>query len=184
MPAIVDAVPHARMLVAGSGHSSQLDHLPHEVADRVEVLGRVSETEKASLLASVDLNVAPHLGGESFGIVLLEAMAANTCVLASDLLSFRDVLDEGLCCGALFSAGDATALAKSAVSLLGDDERRQQLAAAGSDRAKEYDWTRVVRQVLAVYETVGSPDEKVREDDRQGPGLFAGRLRRTTEDQT
>jgi phosphatidylinositol alpha-mannosyltransferase len=183
MPAIVEAVPHARLLVAGSGHSSELDHLPRGVAEHVEVLGRVSEPDKAALLSSVDLYVAPHLGGESFGIVLLEAMAARTCVLASDLMSFRDVLDEGRC-GALFAAGDAAALAKSAVALLGDDERRQQLADAGSGHAQQYDWTRVVRQVVAVYETVGSPGEKVREDDRQGPGLFAGRLRRGTEDQS
>jgi phosphatidylinositol alpha-mannosyltransferase len=164
------------VFVAGPGETDALDDLPTEVRDRVQLLGRVSEEEKAELLSSVDLYVAPHIGGESFGIVLLEAMAAGSAVLASDLVAFQDVLDGGRC-GALFRTGDAAGLAVAVSGLLADPERRAHLAAAGSARAQEYDWSRVARQVVAVYETVAGHGEKVREDDRQGPGMFAGRLR-------
>ncbi len=176
LPAIVAEHPDVRLLIAGPGETDALGDLPPDIGRRVQLLGRVSEQEKAELLSSVDLFVAPHIGGESFGIVLLEAMAAGSPVLASDLVAFRDVLDGGRC-GALFTTGDSAGLARAANALLGDQARRTELAAAGSARAREYDWSRVARQVIAVYETVAGHGEKVQEDDRQGPGMFAGRLR-------
>ena len=97
LPAIIADHPEVRLFVAGPGETDALDDLPTEVRDRVQLLGRVSEEEKAELLSSVDLYVAPHIGGESFGIVLLEAMAAGSAVLASDLVAFQDVLDGGRC---------------------------------------------------------------------------------------
>ena len=177
LPAIVAQHPEARVLVAGPGETDEVDRLPPHLASRVTLLGRVSESDKASLLASVDLYVAPHIGGESFGIVLLEAMAAGAPVLASDLTSFSDVLDGGRC-GALFTTDDPQALAAAANDLLADASRRAELSAIGRERAAEYDWSRVARQVVAVYDTVTAGGEKVREDDRQGPGIFAGRLPR------
>lgn len=185
LPAIAAAHPAARILVAGPGETDAVQALTEHLRRRVEMLGRVSEHDKAVLLSSVDLYVAPHIGGESFGIVLLEAMAAGSPVLASDLPAFRDVLDGGRC-GGLFATGDPESLAQAASELLADPERRAQLVAAGVERAAEFDWSRVARQVVAVYETVGAQGEKVREDDRQGPGMFAGRLRgrpRTYQDQ-
>lgn len=176
LPVIVSNHPQVRLFVAGPGETDALDGLPAGVRDRVHLLGRVSEQEKAELLSSVDLFVAPHIGGESFGIVLLEAMAAGSAVLASDLVAFQDVLDGGRC-GGLFPTGDSAALASAASALLADPEGRAQLAGAGAARAVEYDWSRVARQVVAVYETVAGHGEKVQEDDRQGPGMFAGRLR-------
>jgi phosphatidylinositol alpha-mannosyltransferase len=176
-PEIVRAHPHARLLVAGPGETDALDSLPARLAAHVTMLGRVSEAQKASLLASVDLYVAPHTGGESFGIVLLEAMSAGAPVLASDLTSFSDVLDGGRC-GVLFTTDDHEALAAAASDLLADPVRRGTLTSIGRDRAAEYDWSRVARQVVAVYDTVTAGGEKVREDDRQGPGLFARRLPR------
>jgi phosphatidylinositol alpha-mannosyltransferase len=177
LPEIVRAHPQARLLVAGPGETDALEGLAEQVASQVTVLGRLSEGDKASLLASVDLYVAPHIGGESFGIVLLEAMSAGTAVLASDLMAFRDVLDDGRC-GVLFGTGDAMALATAANALLTDRARREQLVATGRERALEYDWSRVAKQVIAVYETVATGGERVREDDRQGPGIFARRLPR------
>lgn len=176
LPGIAEAHPEVRLLVAGPGETDALEALAPADRARVTLLGRVSEQEKAALLRSVSLYVAPHLGGESFGIVLLEAMSASTAVLASDLVAFRDVLDAGRC-GELFPTGDSAALAQAASRLLADDRRRDELAALGHERALTYDWSRVARQVVAVYETVTAGGEKVREDDRQGPGLFAGRLR-------
>ena len=176
-PGIVAAMPEARLLVAGPGETDALDELPSDLASRVTLLGRISEADKASLFASVEVYIAPHIGGESFGIVLLEAMSAGAPVIASDLAAFSDVLDGGRC-GVLFRTGDPQALADAAIALLGDADRRAELATIGRERAAEYDWSRVARQVVAVYETVTAGGEKVREDDRQGPGLFARRLSR------
>ena len=176
-PGIVAAMPEARLLVAGPGETDALDELPSDLASRVTLLGRISEADKASLFASVDVYIAPHIGGESFGIVLLEAMSAGAPVIASDLAAFSDVLDGGRC-GVLFRTGDPQALADATIALLGDADRRAELATIGRERAAEYDWSRVARQVVAVYETVTEGGEKVREDDRQGPGLFARRLSR------
>jgi phosphatidylinositol alpha-mannosyltransferase len=178
-PSIVASHPGANRFVAGPGETDAIDRLPAELRERITVLGRISESDKSALFASVDLYIAPHTGGESFGIVLLEAMSAGAPVVASDLTAFRDVLDDGRC-GVLFRTGDAAALASAASDLLSDAVRREELKRLGQERAREYDWSRVAKQVVAVYETVASGGEKVREDDRQGPGLFARRLPRRT----
>lgn len=98
---------------------------------RVEFLGMVSDEDKARLLRSVDLYVAPNTGGESFGIILVEALSAGAAVLASDLDAFAQVLDQGSA-GELFRNEDADALAASAVRLLGDPARRAQLRERGA----------------------------------------------------
>lgn len=90
----------------------------------------ISDEDKARLLRSVDLYVAPNTGGESFGIILVEAMSAGAPVLASDLDAFAQVLDQGAA-GELFANEDADALADAAVRLLGDPERREGLRARG-----------------------------------------------------
>lgn len=178
-PTIAAARPGVRLLVVGPGDAADLvGRLPSGLRDDVVLLGRVSDADKARALASGDLYVAPHTGGESFGIVLLEAMAAGTPVLASDLVAFSQVLDGGTF-GDLVPVGDAAALADRAVALLASPRRRQELAARGRSRVAQYDWEVVTSQILSVYETVRTPGEKVTEDDRQGPGIFAGRLRGT-----
>lgn len=146
--------PAVRLLVAGPGDAAEaLRQLPESLASRVTFLGLVSDQDKARMLRSVDLYVAPNTGGESFGIVLLEAMAAETAVLASDLGAFRTVLDDGRA-GALFPVGDAAALASAAGQLLDDAATRAQLVAVGRERVRGYDWSTVARDVVRVYETV------------------------------
>ncbi|APT88725.1 GDP-mannose-dependent alpha-(1-2)-phosphatidylinositol mannosyltransferase [Corynebacterium frankenforstense DSM 45800] len=122
----------------------------------VRYVGRVSDAEKARLLAQADIYVAPNLGGESFGIVLVEAMAAGCAVVASDLEAFNAVCagDTARPAGALFATGDSAALAATLDRLVDDPAARKGLAAAGRARAERYDWRTVTRQVLAVYETV------------------------------
>jgi phosphatidylinositol alpha-mannosyltransferase len=97
--------------------------------------------------------VAPNLGGESFGIVLTEAMSAGAPILASDIEAFRRVLLDGRA-GAVFPVGDAAALAQAAGELLDDPSRRKQLSAEARTAVRAYDWSRVARDVLRVYETV------------------------------
>ena len=95
LPTILAARPQTRLLVAGRGDEEEaVETLPAELRARVEFLGMVSDEDKARFLRSVDLYVAPNTGGESFGIILVEAMSAGAPVLASDLDAFAQVLDQ------------------------------------------------------------------------------------------
>lgn len=150
--AFVAMAPHRpgmRLLVAGPGDVGQaLAGVPAELADRVVFLGRVSEQDKVRMLRSVDIYVAPNLGGESFGMILTEAMAAGTPVLASDMDAFRRVLDGA---GRLFPPGDAAALAEAAGQLLDDRTQREAMAAQGWQAVAAYDWPVLAARVLEVY---------------------------------
>ena len=143
------AVPGARLLVAGPGDP------PATLPEGVALLGQVTEEDKARLYRTATVYCAPNLGGESFGIVLLEAMAAGTPVLASDLEPFRRVLQDGLA-GELFPPGDTVALASKLTALLGGEggARRDELIVAGRTLVADYDWPVVAGEVLSVYETV------------------------------
>jgi len=158
--------PGLRLLVAGPGDVAEArrDVRP-ALRERVVFLGQVSEADKARVYHSVDVFVAPNLGGESFGIVLLEAMAAGTPLLASDLDAFAQVLDGGRA-GALFTAGDSAALAAGAKDLLDAPAQRAAYTTAAQDVVRRYDWDTVVHDVLAVYETVALGAPKVVEDER------------------
>jgi phosphatidylinositol alpha-mannosyltransferase len=146
--------PRLRLLLAGPGDEEDiLARVSPELRDRVVMLGMVSEADKVRALHSVDVFVAPNTGGESFGIVLAEAMSAGAPILASDIEAFRRVLLDGRA-GALFPVGDAGALATAAAELLDDPPRRKQLSAEAKTAVLAYDWSTVARDVLRVYETV------------------------------
>jgi phosphatidylinositol alpha-mannosyltransferase len=141
--------PGLRLLVAGPGEPDlAVAAVPPQLRERIVFLGRVSEADKARMLRSVDLYVAPNLGGESFGMILTEAMAAGTPVLATDLDAFRRVLDGA---GAVFPAGDAGALARLASSLLDDPAARAAMVARAEQVVAAYDWPVVAQRVLEVY---------------------------------
>ncbi len=144
--------PELRLLVAGPG-DAQLRGLPAALRRRVVLLGQVSDADKARFFRSVDVYAAPNRGGESFGIVLLEAMAAGAPIVASDLAAFRRVLADGRA-GRLCPAGDPAALAGALDGLLADPAARAQLIAAARSLVRRYDWSGVARQVVQVYETV------------------------------
>jgi phosphatidyl-myo-inositol alpha-mannosyltransferase len=146
--------PGLRLLVAGPGDTDEvLEKVPAALRDRVVLLGQVSEEDKIRVYHSVDVFCAPNTGGESFGIVLAEAMAAGAPIVASDLDAFRTVLRGGEA-GELFATGDPAGLAQAAARLLDDPARRDELSAAARSAVKEYDWAVVARQVVQVYETV------------------------------
>jgi phosphatidylinositol alpha-mannosyltransferase len=145
--------PGLRLLVAGPGSDSELyDGIPAALQDRVVYLGKVSEEDKARMLSSVDVYVAPNTGGESFGMILTEAMAAGTAVVASDIDAFRRVLDGGRA-GRLVPVGSSSALASALGSLLDDRAARTELVACANEVVARYDWPVVARQVLEVYAT-------------------------------
>ncbi|MBA2717248.1 MAG: glycosyltransferase family 4 protein [Propionibacteriales bacterium] len=158
-PSVLDQYPSARLLVAGRGDADVLEALPARLRDRVELLGQVSDDDKAALLASVTVYVAPHTGGESFGVVLLEAMAAGAAVVASDLRPFRAVLDEGAL-GELFRAGDPAAAAEAICRVLDDPGRREQARRRAAVAVRRYDWSQVVTEIEAVYDAVASRGSK------------------------
>jgi phosphatidylinositol alpha-mannosyltransferase len=141
-------------LIAGPGDPDTIrQKMTRQAAAACEFLGPVSDADKASLLASVDLYVAPNTGGESFGIILIEALSARATVLASNLPAFARVLRGGDA-GEMFINEDPVDLARAVVALLRDPIRREQLAVAGRERANAFDWSVVAEDVLAVYETV------------------------------
>ena len=155
MPRILGQRPEVRLAVAGGGSPGRRTiELLRPLGDRVEMLGPVDDPTKARLLASCDLFVAPNTRGESFGIVLAEAMAAGAPVLASDLPAFADVLDQGRL-GDLFTAGDPVDLADHALGLLDDGLRRRRLGERAREAARrDYDWSAVAPRVEAVYTSV------------------------------
>ncbi|MFF9007792.1 glycosyltransferase family 4 protein [Streptomyces goshikiensis] len=165
-PRIVEECPDVRLLVAGRGDEEEaVASLPADLRSRVEFLGMVSDEDKARLLRSVDVYVAPNTGGESFGIILVEALSAGAAVLASDLDAFAQVLDQGAA-GELFANEDAGALAEAAVRLLRDPARRAELSARGSAHVRRFDWSTVGADILAVYETVTDGAAAVATDER------------------
>jgi phosphatidyl-myo-inositol alpha-mannosyltransferase len=165
LPGVAAHYPGVRLLVAGPGDVEEATkRMSPAVRDRVTFLGMVDETDKARALASVDVFVAPNTGGESFGIVLLEAMAAGAPVLASDLEAFRRVLDDGRA-GAMFPVENVSALADCAVSLLRSPEQRSLLRSGAREVVRRYDWDTIAGDVIAVYEMVSRGAPAVREDE-------------------
>jgi len=164
MGTIAGQCPKARFFIAGPGDADQAAKLiPKSVRSRVHFLGRISEVEKASLMARADVFVAPNTGGESFGIILLEAMAAGAAVVASDLEAFSLVLGADPV-GKMFANEDSAALAHAVIDVLRDDVMRQDFVTRGKDQAYKYDWNVLVDEVIGVYESVHVPGQVVRED--------------------
>lgn len=143
--------PDLHLLVVGRGEPrAAVAGLDPAVAERVRFLGALSNEEKASVLAGVDLYVAPNTGGESFGMILTEAMAAGTCVLASDIEAFKTVLADGEA-GRLFAVGDAADLAGQAERLLDDPDLRASYVERANEWVCRYDWPEVAERVVEVY---------------------------------
>lgn len=152
---IIQQVPSARFLVAGDGQREGEEILAQidttgQLASHFEFLGRISDEEKAQFYRSLTLYVAPQTGGESFGIVLAEAMAATCPIVASQLPAFCDVTHNGQC-AQLFETGNAHACAQAILQVLNSTDLQHSLATKGMKRAQDFDWSTVVDQVLAVY---------------------------------
>jgi phosphatidylinositol alpha-mannosyltransferase len=173
MRAVVRQYPGARLLVAGRGNAADLWQLVGaDLRPHVVLLGELSEPDKAAFLRSVDVYCAPNLLGESFGVVLIEALAAGAPIVASDLDAFATVLENGAA-GVLVRRGAADELARALSGLLADPERRAALSDGGPRAAATYDWAVLARRILAVYETVVLPGGSVvtAADEDDFPGV-------------
>lgn len=175
-PEIAERHPGARLLVAGPGDPAVIESVPEQLRPQVELTGLLSEEDKARALSSVDVFVAPNTGGESFGIVLLEAMAARRAIVASDLDAFRAVLADGRA-GWLAPVGDAAALGDAVSRLLADPDTRSQLAGEAWERVQPYDWSAVAGEVVHVYEMVTRAGVSVFPDPAGTGGGGGGLLR-------
>ncbi len=117
--------------------------------DGITWLGRVDENAKRAGLGSSAVYVAPNLGGESFGVVLVEAMAAGAAVVASDLPAFKEVGGDAV---RYFETGNSTDLAMTLIDLLPDRDTTDEMARAGTERAWMFDWSTVTASYRDIYE--------------------------------
>ena len=141
-----------RLLIVGTGPQER--EARRYVATRglqaVEFLGRVSDAEKAQLFRTADVYASPATGGESFGIVLLEAMAAGAPIVASDIHGYKGVVRRGRE-GLLVPPHEPKELATAIARLLDEPELRESMRAAGRARAEEFSWPRVTGRVEEYY---------------------------------
>ena len=146
--ALREHVPAELTLVGAT--DADVEPILHD-ARGVRALGKVDDATKVAALRQADVLVAPSLGGESFGMVLTEAFAAGTPVVASDIAGYRDVVHDGVD-GVLVPKADATALAEALRDLALDPDRRERMSAAAAEHAQRFAWARVAEEVEAAYE--------------------------------
>lgn len=154
--------PDVRILIAGRGQADEPRALLAPLGDRVTFLGEISDAAKAALFTATDVYVAPQLGGESFGIVLVEAMAAGAAVVASSIPAFTAVLDGGRA-GSLFETGDPASLAETVLEVLHDPAAKRSHA---DEWIRQYDWGTVTDRILEVYRGVLRAEEETAVKER------------------
>ena len=168
LPTIISQFPDLKVFVAGPGDAQEvLKEIEPHLHSRFEFLGRISESEKANFLASVGLYIAPNTGGESFGIILAEALAAGASVVASDIPAFDSLLGHGAY-GTLFTSEDSHDLSQKVIALLGDEKGRKEIAVRGKSYAQEFNWDVVAEKIYDVYEMamVGSSTVTLSSENR------------------
>ena len=152
LPAIITQIPDIKIFIAGPGDSADaLKEIQPALRSRFTFMGRISEEEKANFLASVGLYIAPNTGGESFGIILAEALAAGASVVASDIPAFDSLLGHGEY-GTLFESENSQDLAIKVVALLEDSAARKEIAQRGKNYAQAFDWDVVADKIYDVYQ--------------------------------
>jgi phosphatidylinositol alpha-mannosyltransferase len=157
LPLVRRDVPAARVVVAGDGTPGQWGRY-RELADALGIapaisfVGRVSESEKAALFSRAAVYVSPATGGESQGVVLLEAMAQGVPVVASDIAGYRTVITSGSD-GLLVGPNDPAALAQAVLRVLGEAPLARHISAnARATVKREYDWRVVIPRHITAYE--------------------------------
>lgn len=171
-PAIKSAFPDARIVVAGAGdwerdryHSYAQTHGLEDIL----FLGWQPDAVLPALYRAADVFCSPAIGGESFGIVLLEAMAAGVPIVASDIEGYRDVVSDGKQ-GLLVPPRDERALAGAVCRLLQDKTTRGEMGVAGQAWAHHFAWPEVAQRVLHFY------SERARLSEMETPALSGALL--------
>jgi phosphatidylinositol alpha-mannosyltransferase len=152
-PAVSASVPGVKLVVVGRGPLEKRARQTTKdlgISGSVEFLGPAPPDDLPGLYAGSDIYCAPGLGGETLGIVLLEAMASGTPVVASRIPGYDETVRDGVD-GILVPPGDPEALASALAGILADELRRKALTVAGLARAREYAWPRVAQQTLDYY---------------------------------
>src|SRR5262249_25978604 len=153
MPDILERTKgRARLLIVGDSYLRPKFEasVPSSARRSVHFLGHVPSADLPRWYATGDIFISPASGQESFGIVLLEAMAAARTVVASDIPGYRSVVVPELN-GVLFPPGDVAALGRTVARLVDDPERRLLIAGRGRTRALEFAWPRITERIEAVY---------------------------------
>ncbi len=146
-----------RLIVVGDGpERSAVEGLPAGIRTRVEMLGAVANEALPTYHAACDVYVGPALGGESFGMVLVEAMAAGLPVVASAIEGYREVVRDGVD-GLLVPPRDPVALSDAVARILDDEVLAARLRAAGRARGSTFDWTNVAPRLEALYARAVEP---------------------------
>jgi phosphatidylinositol alpha-mannosyltransferase len=144
--------PDLQLIVVGEGaERAAIDRLDPQVRGRVRMLGAVANRDLPEIAVACDAFVAPNTGGESFGVVLIEAMAAGLPVVATRIPGFDEVVTDGVD-GILIPPGDLGALVGALAGVLDDAARARSFSAAGRARAARFDWEVVLPELEAVYE--------------------------------
>ena len=161
LPIISRFAPDVRVFIAGPGDPDEvIKSIDPQLRSRFTFLGTISEQDKANFLASISLYIAPNTGGESFGIILAEALAGGATVVASDIPAFDSLLNHGQY-GEIFESESSTDLAKRVIDLLRDENRRVELGKVGKAHAQQFDWKVVADQIFSIYEMSLVSGEKV-----------------------
>lgn len=146
--------PDLRLVVAGAGaDASAVERLPSGLRQRVALLGSVENRSLPPIHRACDVLVAPSVGGESFGVILIEAMAAGLPVVATRIPGYVEVVGDGVS-GLLVRPRDATALAAATARILDDPALAARLSATAAEHARRYDWDVVTAEIEAVYRSV------------------------------
>lgn len=153
LDAMAELPADVRLWVGGTGPDTELLQRRHAGDPRIEWLGRISDDEKARRIQGAGAFCAPSLGGESFGVVLLEGMASHTPVVASDLPGYANVARAGVD-AVLVEPGDASALARALQVVLTDADRARALVDAGDERAREFSMDTLAARYVDLYEQV------------------------------
>jgi phosphatidyl-myo-inositol alpha-mannosyltransferase len=144
--------PDLRLIVVGDGPDRRaVQTLPQDIKNRVRLLGAIPNVDIPPYLAACDLYLGTSMGGESFGVVLVEAMATGLPVVASRIPGYSEVVRDDLE-AVLVPPGDPAALASAAARVLEDPALADRLRAAGLERARTYDWSTVVTRLEDLYE--------------------------------
>lgn len=176
LPLIARKYPDLSLFIVGPGEGlEQMQSVPPELRTRITFLGRLDDAAKAEFLRSVEIYVAPNTGGESFGIILAEAMAAGAAIVASDLPAFQRVLGDGLY-GRLFQSEDPASLAREIIALMDREDERKRLSVLAQDASMHYDWSRVGESIMNVYlHAIGDGEKVVVSSEGRGLSKLFGR---------